>query len=79
MNKVSKLGHLEYASWETAWKGTRAKASAQFVHIPCTSLGTLLTLELHAWALLVHYIGTAWVFLAHLQYNHMDNIVHIGE
>ena len=50
-----------------------AQASAQFVHSMCTSLDMTCTLELllghflytgaTAWALLVHYTGTAWPLL----------------
>ena len=49
---------------------TCAQASAQSVHVLCTSLDTPCTLELllghslytraTAWVLLVHYTGTAW-------------------
>ena len=66
---------------------TCAQASAQSVHVLCTSLGTPCTLVLllghslytraTAWALLVCYTGTAWILLAHYTGTTWVLLVHI--
>ena len=79
----------ECPSLETAWKCTRAQASAQFVHSMCTSLDTTCTLELllghflytgaTAWALLVHYTGTAWPLLVQVLCNKSGHCLYTRE
>ena len=66
---------------------TCTQASAQSVHVLCTSLDTPCTHELllghslytraTAWAFLVHYTGTAWILLAHYTGTTWVLLVHI--